>query len=443
MITSVRSCILKVAIAVAFVVAIVRPGLAEERIALLIGNSKYSDKIGTLQNPTNDVRRIRGALLKVGFNDANISLVENADLKTLHLAISRFQQKLRAAGDNAVGFFYYSGHGAANRSVAADGLALNYILPTDVADDEGNEGIFSTSIPLNEIVKNIRTSAPLADLVVIFDACRSELHITVKSPTAKTFIAENIPLDGNALLAFSTEPNQLASDVGIDAGPFATALADELPKVGKTQEEIFFNVKRVVWELTHHQQKPWYLDQFLRRLYFSRQDDEFTAWTSAENVSTVAAYENFKKQFPNSAHALEADARLLSLSEEIVWQELGSNPTPEDLETFLRKYPSGTHRASVTQKLTALRRAEDDQDWGLAKQVGSVEAVIEYLRKHNFSDHYLEALDTLAELKKTAAVTVDTMADATSAVGEARRIAGSAAPSHRKKIRPLFLAAQG
>ena len=407
-----KNCIFRIVFAVAVVLTTAWPALAEERLALLIGNYKYSDKVGPLTNPGKDVRLIRGALLKVGFKDTNISVIENADLKTLHLEIGKFQQKLRAAGDNALGFFYYSGHGAANRSVAADGLALNYILPVDVTDDQGNDALFSTSVRLNEIVNDIRTSAPLADLIVIFDACRSELRVTVKSPTAKTFIAENIPLEGNALLAFSTEPNQLASDVGVDGGPFATALAGELPRIGENEEEIFFNVKLAVWEATHHQQKPWYLNQFLKRLYLLKQADELTAWTSAEALHTVASYENFKKQFPTSERLLEANAKIETLSEEADWQAIAAAAKSSDLEAFVHKYPSGAHSVEATERLAALRHAEDDRDWGAAKQAGNADAIIQYLRKHPFQNHYVEALDALAELKKTAQVNGDAIADA-------------------------------
>src|SRR5262249_19714651 len=158
------------------------------------------------------------------------------------------------------------------------------------------------------------------------------------------------------LLAFSTEPNQLASDVGADGGPFATALAQELPKIGENEEEIFFNVKLAVWEATHHQQKPWYLNQFLKRLYLLKQSDELTAWMSAEALNTVAAYENFKKQFPTSEHALEANAKSQALAEVADWQAIATTTNSADLEAFARKYPSGAHSVEATQRLAALRR---------------------------------------------------------------------------------------
>ena len=407
-----KICILRIVFAVAVFFTTTWPALSEERFALLIGNYKYSDKVGPLTNPGKDVRLVRSALLKVGFEDANIAVIENAGAQTLQIAIGKFQQRIRAAGENALGFFYYSGHGASNRSVAASGLATNYILPVDVRDDEGNEGLFDTSIKLNDIVDNIRKSSPLADLIVIFDACRYELQVSVKSPTAKTFVAENIPLEGNALLAFATEPNQVASDVGVDGGPFATALAKELPKIGLHEEQIFFNVKLAVWEATHHRQKPWILDQFFKRLYLSKQSDELTAWLEAESLNTVAAYENFKERFPKSNHALEANAKIQILSEIADWQVIAGATNAADLEAFMRKYPSGAHSVEAAQKLATLRRDEDDRDWAAAKQTRSVGAIIQYLRQHPFQDHYSEALDTLDELRSTAQVGISATADA-------------------------------
>jgi len=100
--------------AIALVLITVKPTLAQERFALLIGNQSYSEKVGALKNPHNDIRLIKSALIKIGFKESNIDLIDDADLKTLHIAQGRFQQKLRAAGENALGLFYYSGHGAAS-----------------------------------------------------------------------------------------------------------------------------------------------------------------------------------------------------------------------------------------------------------------------------------------------------------------------------------------
>ena len=387
--------------AVVFALIFNSPGLAEDRFALLIGNQKYSERVGPLKNPYNDVRVIKDALMKAGFSGANIDVVPDADLKTLHSSIAKFQQKLRAAGDKGLGFFYYSGHGAANRANSSDGITANYILPIDVVDDQGTEVMFATSVQLNDIVRDIRASAPFADLIVIFDACRSELRVEYKSPNAKTFVAENIPLEGNALLAFSTGPNQLAIDAGTGAGPFAAALASELPKVGENEEEIFFNVTRAVWEATNHQQRPWYLHQFLKRLYLA-ESEESEIWRTTEALNTIEAYKQFTAKFPTSVHFAEATLRISAITEEVDWQTLSKSAITGDLEAFLRKYPYGSHSGAARQQYMTLAHAEDDRDWQSAKSTGTAAILLAYARKHPFSEHYDEATSLLTSVEHAA-----------------------------------------
>ena len=95
---------------------------AEKRIALLIGNQGYTSEIGRLANPHNDVALLEKSLKSLGFE---VAVERDTSLGTLTRAVNAYARKLRLAGPNAVGFFYYSGHGA------ADG-GTNYLIPVDV-----------------------------------------------------------------------------------------------------------------------------------------------------------------------------------------------------------------------------------------------------------------------------------------------------------------------
>jgi CubicO group peptidase (beta-lactamase class C family) len=95
----------------------------EKRIALLIGNKDYKAGVGSLTNPLNDIRIVGDALRSVGFEV--LKPVENAHRSQMLIAIHAFAAKLKAAGPDAVGFLYYSGHGIAS-------AGENYLIPTDV-----------------------------------------------------------------------------------------------------------------------------------------------------------------------------------------------------------------------------------------------------------------------------------------------------------------------
>src|SRR5208337_91059 len=83
----------------------------EARIALLIGNQNYAEKVGPLKNPHSDVALIEAALQRLGFT---VTVVKEESYRDMAGALKRHVAGLRKAGPGAIGFFYYSGHGVAN-----------------------------------------------------------------------------------------------------------------------------------------------------------------------------------------------------------------------------------------------------------------------------------------------------------------------------------------
>jgi uncharacterized caspase-like protein len=96
---------------------------AEKRIALLIGNKDYKSGVGALTNPLNDIRIVGDALKAARFEV--MKPVQNGKRGEMLTVIYEFASKLKAAGSDAVGFLYYSGHGIAS-------AGENYLIPTDV-----------------------------------------------------------------------------------------------------------------------------------------------------------------------------------------------------------------------------------------------------------------------------------------------------------------------
>ena len=94
---------------------------AEKRIALVIGNSAYETNGWTLTNPVNDAELITTSLERVGFE---VHQLLDADRNQMEEAFQDHADRLKAAGEDAVGFFFYAGHGAQHRG-------LNYLVSTD------------------------------------------------------------------------------------------------------------------------------------------------------------------------------------------------------------------------------------------------------------------------------------------------------------------------
>ncbi|MCB1658495.1 MAG: caspase family protein, partial [Pseudomonadales bacterium] len=92
------------------------PAFADQKLALIIGNSQYDGAMGALQNPINDAQAIDSQLKRLGFKT---TLVRNANKIKMLEAIDDFSNQI-SRGDTVV--FYYSGHGA-----SANGN--NYLIP--------------------------------------------------------------------------------------------------------------------------------------------------------------------------------------------------------------------------------------------------------------------------------------------------------------------------
>ena len=91
---------------------------AEERIALIIGNSKYQE-LGILKNTINDARSIEQSLKNIGYKTTTILDGTEANIRK---SIKKFAYESEQA---TVAVVYYAGHGAQINGE-------NYLLPIDL-----------------------------------------------------------------------------------------------------------------------------------------------------------------------------------------------------------------------------------------------------------------------------------------------------------------------
>jgi Flp pilus assembly protein TadD len=240
---------------------------AGRRIALLIGNQRYTEKVGPLKNPHSDVAVLEAALRRVGFE---VTVLKDTDYRSMDLAIKRHIAKVRDAGGDAVSFFYYSGHGAANPVTR-----INYLIPVDVADAETDD-LWNQAFELSDIVDKLSTQTPDATHYVVFDACRDELKLKQSGKSlgsTKGFVP--VINTSGLLIAYATAPNKTASDAGVGSGPYARALAEEIVKPGQEAVMMFRNVQLKVKAAIG--QDPWLSFPTLRPVYFAGEQTDSTA----------------------------------------------------------------------------------------------------------------------------------------------------------------------
>lgn len=230
------------------------------RFALLIGNKGYTDKVGPLKNPHNDVGLVETSLKRLGFK---VVVEKDAGYKQMDIAIKRHIAEVRRSGPGAIGFLYYTGHGAANPETQ-----INYLIPTDVSDAK-DPNLWYGSFEQTDLVEKLSKQAPLGIHFVVFDACRNELQLptlgTKSMVTEKGFVP--VAQTNGVLVAYATAPKQTASDEGDGSGPYAKALAEEIVKPGVEAVTMFFNVHRRVKQSMG--QDPWISTPVLPETYLA------------------------------------------------------------------------------------------------------------------------------------------------------------------------------
>jgi len=219
------------------------PGLAERRVALVIGNGAY-DRVPELPNPSNDARAVAAALEGIGFE------VERG----LDLDGAAMRARIRDFGRRAEGadlaLFFYAGHGIQM-------AGRNYLIPTDAAlEREGDLDLYA--MPLDLVIAEMERSAKTN--VVLLDACRDNpfgdvVDLNAPIGSAQAGLAPASP-DRGTLVAYAARDGQVALDGEGDNSPFALALIDRLAQPGLEISLMFRQVRDLVLERTANRQEP-------------------------------------------------------------------------------------------------------------------------------------------------------------------------------------------
>jgi hypothetical protein len=221
---------------------------AQNKFALVIGNENYAKELGgALKNPIKDTILVANALGSDGF-DVDKQKDLTAELIFKH--VGEFGQKINNGGEGSIGFFYYSGHGLGNPEDET-----NVLIPVDLKSLDSAYDWHRT-VPLEKIVGILKSAAPKATLIIVFDACRNQLPTPAKE-VIKGFYKINEPPKGT-FIVFSTWPRSTASDEGSNGGPYANALAARLVVPGQHHRDLFERVKWDVFEATGTKQVPWH-----------------------------------------------------------------------------------------------------------------------------------------------------------------------------------------
>ena len=212
----------------------------QQRFALIIGNSKYQK---TLKNTINDAEAMASKLTALGFS---VSIKTEANQARINNAINQFIQQLADAEDNAVGLFYYAGHGIEHNNV-------NYLIPVDEKIANPRD-LVKKGVKLETVLKGFaRLKHSEGNYFMILDACRNNPlgQNGWGKPQNRNYSIKNISW------LFGAGYGQRAADNNRGKnGLFTSALLKKLNTKGATAEQIFKTVINAVSESSNDKQTP-------------------------------------------------------------------------------------------------------------------------------------------------------------------------------------------
>jgi uncharacterized caspase-like protein len=317
-------------LAVLLAAGLVQPVAAQERVALVVGNSAYQH-IAALRNPKNDAGDLSARLAALGFE-----VFGGADLdrRALVEALIKFG---RAAEKAEVALFFYAGHG-----LQVNGQ--NYLVPIDAMvefESEIDLSLVSLSGVMQQLERGSRTN------IVFLDACRDnpfakELSRTMgnRSAVALNKGLGRIQSGSGTFIAFATQPDAVAADGTGRNSPFTTALLAHIGAPGESISDMMIEVRNDVIATTNGAQVPWDSSSLTGRFSFAPETVatapaneapasatiEKDAYGQAVAVGSCGAYEAFQRRFPGSFYAELAKERAVTACAAPSSQQLASAP---------------------------------------------------------------------------------------------------------------------
>lgn len=287
------------------------PGHADKRVALVIGNGAYQNT-PALTNPINDAEDMAAALRAVGFE---VLVERNVNKRSLEMTIAQFGRIAQAA-DAAL--FYYAGHGIQYRGI-------NYLIPIDARlEDE-----FSVNYELTRIEDVLfALSGARGVKILILDACRNNpladrLSLTPANRDAAAMRGlARIEAARGMIIAFATQPNQVAVDGTGRNSPFTGALIKEIEQPGLEIATLFRRVAINVDRETSGRQLSELSISMFGEFYLNTHETDAQAWVKIRQSSNIADLENFIRQYPQSFLAADARSRVAVLDREEALREL-------------------------------------------------------------------------------------------------------------------------
>lgn len=282
-----------------------------KRVALVIGNSSYSDR--PLKNPVNDATLMQKVLRDLGFD---VSVLRNADRKSMLAGLRDFEGKAR---DADVALFFYAGHGA---QVAGN----NYLIPVN-AQILGESDVPDEAVDAGSVMRRIEDAKARVGLVIL-DACRDNPFAGANRSSTRGLARMSVPT--GTIVAYATAPGSVAADGTGANGVYTEQLARQLREPGLDIKDVFDRTAQEVERITSGKQRP-REEVGLRGRYVLKEGSavpnpgvqtasvraepaiqpgtpapEDEVWQAAKSANTATAYDAYLAEYPKGRYASAA-----------------------------------------------------------------------------------------------------------------------------------------
>jgi hypothetical protein len=206
------------------------------RLALVVGNQKYSDKyLATLETAENDAKDISKELVRLGFHTSLLLNLTRAGFEDATVDLVK-----QVKSDDVV-LFYYAGH-------AMEDKGTNYLLPADFPS-AGVKQLESLAFSATHFMHVLSEKNPKTTIVIL-DACRTP-RVGTRGTEEKGLAAPS--RTQGQFIAFATAPGKPA----LDGGLFSRSLTQALRVPGLNIQQVFAKVTNDVNEQSNGEQTPW------------------------------------------------------------------------------------------------------------------------------------------------------------------------------------------
>ena len=373
--------------------------LADKKVALVIGNSAYSN-VPKLPNPSRDAISIGQMLRDAQFDIVDVVVnVTNVELKR---AIRKFEYE---ADQSDIAVIFYAGHGL-------EISGTNYLIPIDAklasdrdADDE--------AVSLDRLASASDGASKLR--VIILDACRDNPFTGLMRSNRKTnarVVSSGLgkiePSSTDTLIAYAAKAGSTAEDGDGQHSPFTNAILKNLTVPGLDIRLAFGRIRDDVMRATGSRQEPFVYGSLgggnislvpAPRTQESPVGDAKADYELVARIGTMKAWEVFLGTHKTGFYADLARVQLAALAEQqqatasvsrspgnsnvqlagnqpaptaggrdsptpetLDWNRIKDSTDPAAFEQFIAKYPNVPLAVTAQGRLEVLRKAQRERE---------------------------------------------------------------------------------